>query len=233
MTEEHPTLIAGRYRIGTMLGRGGMGVVWRATDEFLEREVAIKEMRLPVASGQETATAHGRTMREARSAAKLSHTAIITVHDVITHDDRPWIVMELIDGPSLAEVVRLNGPLPRNRVADIAISLLTALDAAHRKGILHRDVKPANVLVDGDRVVLTDFGIAAVDGSTALTATNQIIGSPQYLAPERITDGRTGPPGDLWSLGVTLYVALTGRPRSNGRTPRRCSPPCSPRPRRR
>lgn len=202
-------LIAGRYCLLGKLGDGGMGIVWRARDEFLEREVAIKEVRLP--TGVDPDPAHRRTLREARATAALRHPGIVTVHDVVMHDARPWIVMELIAGRSLAQIVRDDGPLPEDRAADIGLQVLRALDAAHRKGILHRDVKPANVLLDGGRAVLTDFGIAALDGDTALTGTGQLVGSPEYISPERIAGQEATPAADLWALGITLYTSVTGR----------------------
>jgi ABC-type amino acid transport substrate-binding protein len=210
MREPEDRLVAGRYRLRARLGSGGMGTVWRATDEFLEREVAIKEVT-PLGALDESSPTFQRTLREARASARLRHPGIVTVHDVVLEDGRPWIVMEMIDGRSLADVVEQDGPLPEHRVTDLARQLLAALAATHSDGILHRDVKPGNVLLDGDRVVLADFGIAAIEGGTALTATNQLIGSPQYLAPERINGQPAGPPSDLWALGVTLYFALTGQ----------------------
>jgi ABC-type amino acid transport substrate-binding protein len=210
MIDPDGRLVTGRYRLRDQLGSGGMGTVWRATDEFLEREVAIKEVTL-LNAVEESAPAFQRTLREARVSARLRHPNIVTVYDVVLEAGRPWIVMELIDGPSLAEVVERDGPLTERRVTDIARQLLAALASTHDKGILHRDVKPANVLLDGDRVVLTDFGIAVVEGGTALTATNQLIGSPQYLPPERINGQEAGAPSDLWALGVTLFYAITGK----------------------
>ncbi|ONI84767.1 hypothetical protein ALI22I_30190 [Saccharothrix sp. ALI-22-I] len=209
MHDREGRLLAGRYRLRARLGSGGMGTVWRATDEFLEREVAVKEVTL-LGTVEESTPAFQRTLREARTSARLRHPNIVTVHDVVLEDGRPWIVMELIEGPSLAEVVERVGPLPEHRVVEIARQLLDALADIHEQGVLHRDVKPANVLLDGDRVVLTDFGIAAVEGGTALTATNQLIGSPQYLAPERINGEGARAASDLWALGVTLYFSVTG-----------------------
>jgi len=159
---------------------------------------------------EESAPAFQRTLREARTSARLRHPNIVTVYDVALELGRPWIVMELVEGPSLADVVERDGPLRDDVAVGIARQLLAALANIHRQGVLHRDVKPANVLLDEDRVVLTDFGIAAVDGATSLTATNQVIGSPQYLAPERINGQGAGPPSDLWALGVTLHFAVTG-----------------------
>jgi len=215
MTEGAGQVIAGRYRLIDRLGRGGMGVVWRARDEVLGREVAVKEIRLPMAGSSPDDLVDlvaRRALREARAAARLRHPAIVTVHDVVTDDGRPWIVMELVRGRSLAEALVADGVLPAGRAAEIGLKVLGALDAAHRRGILHRDVKPANIMLDGDRVVLTDFGIAAVDGATALTATGLLIGSPDYLAPEQINGRSPTAAVDMWGLGVTLYAAVAGRP---------------------
>lgn len=179
-----------------------MGQVWQARDELLHRDVAIKEVLL--------ADSDQRAVREARAAAGLAHPGIVTVHDVVVHNGRPWIVMELVAGKSLAQVIDQAGPLPVQEAARIGLQVLDALTAAHRQGILHRDVKPANILLDGDRVVLTDFGIAVIQDDTALTATNQVVGSPDYIAPERISGADAGPAIDLWALGVTLYLAVAG-----------------------
>ncbi|MFI6739339.1 serine/threonine-protein kinase [Nonomuraea sp. NPDC050451] len=209
------TLLAGRYRLLSQLGQGGMGTVWRAMDELLRQEVAIKEVRLPSdldeASRAELAE---RTLREARAAATLrSHPSIVTVHDVVLDDGRPWIIMELVRGRSLDRVVRDDGPLPPQRVAEIGIQMLDALAAAHASGILHRDVKPANVLLTDDgRVLLTDFGIATIAGDSGLTQTGMLTGSPGYIAPERLRGEADGPLADLWSLGATLFTAVEGGP---------------------
>jgi len=200
------TTVAGRYRLLERLGHGGMGVVWRAHDELLRRDVAVKELhvRLGVDGDFEVR----QVLREARAAARLRHPGVVAVHDVVVDDGRPVIVMELVQGRSLAEVVRVDGPLDEDRVADIGVRVLDALGAAHELGVLHRDVKPANILLDGDRVVLTDFGIAAVASDTTLT--ESAIGSPEYLAPERINGAPASPAADIWSLGVTLCAALRG-----------------------
>ncbi|MCO5992367.1 serine/threonine-protein kinase [Actinoallomurus rhizosphaericola] len=207
-------IIAGRYRLLDSLGRGGMGIVWRARDEYLERDVAMKEILLP--SGLDDATRAGmleRFVREAKAAAHLDHPAIINVYDVVTEDDLPWIVMRLVRGRSLDQLVRDDGPLPPDRVAAIGLQMLDALGTAHAAGILHRDVTPRNVLIgDGDRIVLTDFGIAAMAGATALTQTGTLIGSPGYIAPERLRGRPAGPESDLWSLGAVLYFAAEGKP---------------------
>jgi hypothetical protein len=201
-------VIAGRYRLGRMLGRGGMGAVWQAEDTLLGREVALKEVSGP---GRPADPQVRRTLREAQAAARLRHPSIVTVYDVVTDDGAPWIVMELVEGRSLAETIAEQGLLTEWRAAEIGLHVLDALRAAHREGIAHRDVKPANILLEEGRVVLTDFGIAAIDDATALTATGQMVGSPAYLAPERINGQPATAAADLWSLGVTLYTAVTGR----------------------
>ncbi|WP_399030002.1 serine/threonine-protein kinase [Streptomyces sp. 15-116A] len=206
-------VIAGRYRVEARLGRGGMGVVWRATDQLLGRDVAVKE--LPVdetLSAEDARRQRERTLREARALAQLSHPNIIVVHDVVEDDERPYIVLELIDGCSLADRIATRGALDAAEAARIGIELLGALRAAHAAGVLHRDLKPANVLLENgtDRVVLTDFGIAQVAGATTLTETGSFVGSPEYTAPERMSGTRTGPESDLWSLGALLCTALSG-----------------------
>ncbi|MFG1685824.1 serine/threonine-protein kinase [Nonomuraea sp. NPDC049269] len=209
------TLLADRYRLLSPLGQGGMGIVWRAVDELLRQEVAIKEVRLPPDLDEASRTALAeRTLREARAAARLrSHPSIVTVHDVVLDGGRPWIVMELVQGRSLDRVVRDDGPLPPRQVAWIGLQMLDALGAAHASGILHRDVKPANVmLTDDGRVLLTDFGIATVAGDVALTQTGLLTGSPGYIAPERLRGEPDGPLSDLWSLGATLFTAVEGGP---------------------
>ncbi|MFD3376967.1 MULTISPECIES: serine/threonine-protein kinase [unclassified Streptomyces] len=206
-------LVAGRYRLLSVLGEGGMGTVWRARDEVLHREVAVKEVRAPV--GQTAAQVermYTRLEREAWAAARISARGVVTVHDVATDDDRPWIVMELVRGRSLADVIGSQGALPPREAARIGTEVLAALRAAHGAGVLHRDVKPANVLLaDDGRVVLTDFGIATVEGDSALTMTGELVGSPEYLAPERALGRNPGPASDLWSLGALLYTAVQGR----------------------
>ncbi|MGP3932956.1 serine/threonine-protein kinase [Nonomuraea sp. KM88] len=207
-------LLAGRYRLGSSLGEGGMGIVWRAWDELLGREVAVKEVRLPAHmpadARQELCE---RTMREARAAGGLAHPSIITVHDVLVADGRPWIVMDLVSGPSLERLLAGGERLSPRRAAVIGLQLLEALALAHERGVLHRDVKPANVLLaEGDRAILTDFGIAVRSGEAALTSADAVVGSPGYMAPERVRNDRAaGPPSDLWSLAATLYAAVEGR----------------------
>ncbi|MGW2043889.1 serine/threonine-protein kinase [Streptomyces sp. NPDC001858] len=206
-------VIAGRYRLEARLGRGGMGVVWRATDQLLGRRVAVKELiQDDTLSTEEARGRRDRTLREARAVAQLSHPHIIVVHDVVEDDQRPYIVMELIDGGSLADRIAAQGPIDPAEAARIGIALLGALRAAHTAGVLHRDIKPANVLLerDSDRVVLTDFGIAQVAGATTLTETGSFVGSPEYTAPERMSGARTGTESDLWSLGALLCTALSG-----------------------
>ncbi|MFD8230666.1 serine/threonine-protein kinase [Streptomyces sp. NPDC059696] len=204
-------LIAGRYRLLAKLGHGGMGTVWRAEDETVGREVAVKEPRVPDhLPERERANAFERMRREARAAARLDHPAVVNVHDVAVVDDQPWIVMELVRGRSLGDALH-EGTLSAREAARIGLEVLGALEAAHAAGILHRDVKPDNVLLGRyDRVVLTDFGIAQIEGETSLTDTGGFVGSPEYIAPERVLGQRPGPASDLWSLGVVLYAATEG-----------------------
>ncbi|MET9440047.1 serine/threonine-protein kinase [Streptomyces sp. NPDC006610] len=204
-------LIGGRYRLLAKLGHGGMGTVWRAKDETVDREVAVKEPRVPDhLPERERANAFERMRREARAAARLDHPAVVNVHDVAIEDGRPWIVMELVQGRSLGDALQ-EGTLGAREAARIGLEVLGALEAAHAAGILHRDVKPDNVLLGRhDRVVLTDFGIAQIEGETNLTDTGGFVGSPEYIAPERVLGQRPGPASDLWSLGVVLYAATEG-----------------------
>ncbi|MGW0614872.1 serine/threonine-protein kinase [Streptomyces sp. NPDC002788] len=208
----HERVIAGRYRLLAPLGQGGMGTVWRARDEVLHREVAVKEVRAPAGlAGDDVQRMYARLEREAWAAARVADRNVVTVYDVATDDGRPWVVMELVRGLSLAEVLDAEGPMPPQRAAHIGAEVLAALRAAHEAGVLHRDVKPANVLIANDgRIVLTDFGIAMVEGSSALTMTGEVIGSPEFLAPERALGRTPGPESDLWSLGVLLYAAVEG-----------------------
>jgi hypothetical protein len=210
-------LLAGRYRVVARLGRGGMGVVWRAVDEVLGREVAVKELRAYTDSdGPELAGLRLRMQREARAAARIRHPGVIAVHDVAEVDGRPLIVMELVDGPSLEDVLRDRGPLDPHEAAGIGAEVMDALAAAHRAGVLHRDVKPGNILLErSGRVVLTDFGIAMIedpgDGSTTnLTRSGELVGSLDYLAPERAQGADPGPASDVWALGATLFAAVEG-----------------------
>ncbi|MFF1548687.1 serine/threonine-protein kinase [Streptomyces sp. NPDC058291] len=204
-------LVAGRYRLLAKLGHGGMGTVWRAKDETVDREVAVKEPRIPdQLPERERANAFERMRREARAAARLDHPAVVGVHDVAVVDGRPWIVMELVRGRSLGDVLQ-EGTLSAREAARIGLEVLGALEAAHAAGVLHRDVKPDNILLGRHgRIVLTDFGIAQIEGDTRLTDTGGFVGSPEYIAPERVLGQRPGPAADLWSLGVVLYAATEG-----------------------
>jgi hypothetical protein len=207
-------VVAGRYLLEAPLGRGGMGVVWRARDTLLGRPVAVKEVVLPPSlPPSERGAAQARVLREARAAARLTHPGAVTVYDVVRDQGHTFIVMELVAAPTLAEVVRDEGPLPPRRVAEIGVQLAGALEAAHRAGIVHRDVKPGNVMVAGDGgVKLADFGIASVQGDPRLTTTGLVIGSPAYMAPEQASGEPSGPPADFWALGATLYAAVEGLP---------------------
>ncbi|MBT2411768.1 serine/threonine protein kinase [Streptomyces sp. ISL-12] len=207
-------LLAGRYRLGDVLGRGGMGTVWRAQDETLGRTVAVKELRFPTSiDEEEKRRLITRTLREAKAIARIRNNSAVTVFDVVDEDDRPWIVMELVEGKSLAEVIREDGLLEPKRAAEVGLAVLDVLRSAHREGILHRDVKPSNVLIAEDgRVVLTDFGIAQVEGDPSITSTGMLVGAPSYISPERARGHKPGPAADLWSLGGLLYAAVEGTP---------------------
>ncbi|GII93170.1 serine/threonine-protein kinase [Sinosporangium siamense] len=212
-------LLAARYRLIEPVGRGGMGTVWRARDERLDRDVAVKEVRLPAVLDEELrAELCARTEREGRATTMVAHPSVIHVYDVVTEDDRPWIVMELLQARSLEQMIRDDGALPPRRVAEIGRQIIGALRAVHAKGILHRDVKPSNVLVVEERAVLTDFGLAALEGDTSITQAGIVIGSAGYIAPERVLGAKASPAGDLWSLGATLYTAVEGRGLSGRRT---------------
>ncbi|MFE9252139.1 serine/threonine-protein kinase [Streptomyces sp. NPDC007088] len=212
--ESKGRLLAGRYRLGEVLGRGGMGTVWRATDETLGRTVAVKELRFPSSiDDDEKRRLITRTLREAKAIARIRNNGAVTVFDVVDEDDRPWIVMELVEGKSLAEFVREDGLLSPRRAAEVGLAVLDVLRDAHREGILHRDVKPSNVLIAEDgRVVLTDFGIAQVEGDPSVTSTGMLVGAPSYISPERARGHKPGPAADLWSLGGLLYAAVEGVP---------------------
>ncbi|MFE0130755.1 serine/threonine-protein kinase [Streptomyces sp. NPDC059037] len=205
-------LLAGRYRLGESIGHGGMGRVWRARDEVLHRAVAVKELTAAQwVQEADRAVLFARTHAEARAAARINHPAVVTVHDVLEYDDRPWIVMELVDGCSLADAVKDQGRVDPVEAARIGLWTLKALRAAHAAGVLHRDVKPGNVLLaDDGRILLTDFGIAAIEGDTTITRTGEVVGSVDYLAPERVSGANPGPASDLWALGATLYTAVEG-----------------------
>ncbi|MFJ9198387.1 serine/threonine-protein kinase [Streptomyces flaveolus] len=213
-TDKSARLLAGRYRLGDVLGRGGMGTVWRAEDETLGRTVAVKELRFPGnIDEEEKRRLITRTLREAKAIARIRNNSAVTVYDVVEEDDRPWIVMELVEGKSLAEVIREDGLLEPKRAAEVGLAVLDVLRSAHREGILHRDVKPSNVLIAEDgRVVLTDFGIAQVEGDPSITSTGMLVGAPSYISPERARGHKPGPAADLWSLGGLLYAAVEGTP---------------------
>jgi serine/threonine protein kinase len=215
------SVLGRRYRLLAHIGRGGMGTVWHAHDDLLARDVAVKEVLFPPGlTEDEHKVMYERTLREARSAARLNHPGIVTVHDVVEADGRPCIVMEFVQARSLQEVIDEEGRLSPIHVAEIGVKVLAALRTAHAAGITHRDVKPANVLLAGaagepisrsTRVVITDFGIATMEGDSTLTQTGLIMGSPAYIAPERARGDKASPASDLWSLGATLYAAVEGR----------------------
>jgi eukaryotic-like serine/threonine-protein kinase len=205
-------IVGGRYRLRSELGRGGMGTVWAARDEVLGRDVAVKEIVAPPSlSPEERRMLRERTLREARAAAQVSCPTAVTVYDVVEEADRPWVVMELLPTRSLADLLREEGTLTPRRAAEVGLDVLEALTAAHEAGVLHRDVKPSNVMVDDGRAVLADFGIATLEGDPALTSTGMLVGSPSYMAPERARGRGPLPASDLWSLGATLFTAVQGR----------------------
>ncbi|MFI8101149.1 bifunctional serine/threonine-protein kinase/ABC transporter substrate-binding protein [Streptomyces sp. NPDC086023] len=215
MSEQNPELVAGRYELVERIGQGGMGRVWRGLDRHLfGREVAVKEILFPPGmDDDDRAALVRRFVGEARAAVTLSHPGIITIHDVVEHDGAPVIVMELVRGESLAAAVRAGGRLPVRRVAEIGAAVLDALAEAHAAGIVHRDIKPDNVLLTRDRVVLTDFGIAHLaDATTRLSHSGSVIGTPHYMPPEQLEGKRPTPANDLWALGATLYHAVEGHP---------------------
>ncbi|GIH24487.1 hypothetical protein Aph01nite_27970 [Acrocarpospora phusangensis] len=218
MAESIGERLASRYLLLRPLGSGGMGTVWLARDETLDREVAVKELRFPEGLDErKRAELVARVMREAEVTARLRHPSIVGVHDVLVEGGKPWIVMERLHGRNLADEIRTHGPMPAARVAEIGARMLEALAAAHALGVQHRDVKPGNVFLTSDgRVVLTDFGIARPADTTALTGDGLLIGSPGYIAPERLSGEPGGPASDLWSLGATLYLALEGAPPFRG-----------------
>jgi len=190
------TVVGGRYELKTPIGNGGMGTVWRAADTLLRRDVAVKEVLLPSTMPQNEKDALcERTLREARAAAALSHPSVVQVYDVVTDAGRPWIVMELLEARSLADMVIDDGPMAPRAVAKIGIAMLGALEVAHAAGVLHRDVKPANVLICNDgRCVLTDFGVARLPTESKLTTPGMVLGSPHFISPERAVGGAFGPP---------------------------------------
>ncbi|MFF3888364.1 serine/threonine-protein kinase [Streptomyces sp. NPDC001914] len=207
-------LVTGRYRLVESIGQGGMGRVWRAADEMLDRQVAVKEMRMDGFDPEDTGTRRERTLREARATARIDHPGVVRVYDVVDAGERLWIVMELVAGRSLERIVSEDGPLDTREAARVGLELVGALRQVHAQGVLHRDIKPGNVLVESagrNRVVLTDFGIAALQDAEALTMAGMLVGSPDYMAPERVSGRPQGPPSDVWSLGATLCAALGGR----------------------
>ncbi|QBI53202.1 serine/threonine-protein kinase [Streptomonospora litoralis] len=209
-----PQVLADRYRLLEPIGHGGMGTVWRAEDGLLHRLVAVKEVRVaPELEDGKREELLARTMREARICAGLStHPGIVTIHDVVREGGRPWIVMELVCGRGLDQVVAEEGPLSPRRTAEIGRQIFAALDTAHRDGVVHRDVKPANVMLLPDgRAMLSDFGIAVSDSEDKLTLTGRLPGSPGYVAPERLRSNVMSAAADVWSLGATLYFAVEGR----------------------
>ena len=215
------TLSAGRFTPLEELGRGGMGVVWRARDTVLGRHVAIKQLLPPTGlSADAKGAMRARMLREARAAAQLDHRNAVTVHDVLVDSDSVLIVMELVKAVTLAKTVEHEGPLPHARVAAIGLDMLDVLTEAHELGIIHRDVKPANVLVRPDgSIKLADFGIARFQGDPTLTEAGAIIGTPAYMAPEQIRGLESSPAIDLWGLGATLFYAAEGRHAFGGPSP--------------
>ncbi|MDX3227437.1 protein kinase [Streptomyces sp. ME19-01-6] len=214
-------LIAGRYRLAEQIGRGGMGTVWRAEDELLDRQVALKQLHIsPHLTEDEVATLFERTRREARSAARIAHPNVVVVHDVVEDSGLPCIVMEYVPSTTLGDLLKTGRTVTPDEAARIGRGMIAALRAAHAAGVLHRDVKPGNVLLgDEGRVVLTDFGIAMATGTSTLTKTGEVVGSIDYIAPERIRGRTPGPSSDLWALGATLYQAIEGRPPFRKATP--------------
>ncbi|WP_035304872.1 serine/threonine-protein kinase [Actinokineospora inagensis] len=221
MSQEHqqdqtvahgPRVVAGRYVILNELGRGGMGVVWLAEDRMIGRHVAIKELHLPDGVPHaERAVFEERVLREARTAGRLNDPAVVTVYDVVQESGATYIVMELIQAPTLSDVVRERGPMPAPQVAKLAEQLLSALEAAHQAGIVHRDVKPSNIMLAANgRAKLTDFGIAQSLDDPRLTSSGMLIGSPTFMAPERIRGEEAGASSDLWALGAVLFFAIEG-----------------------
>jgi len=206
-------VVGGRYRLQDPIGRGAMGTVWRGRDELLDRDVAVKEVKVPpTLSPADRSALYQRTLREAKTAARLNHPGVVTVFDVVEEDGRPWIVMELVQARSLERVLADDGPLPVPDAAGIGRQLVSALATAHAAGVLHRDVKPSNVLLAPDgRAVLTDFGIATFEGDERLTQAGMVMGTPEFTPPERIRGEPATPSSDLWSLGATLYAAVQGR----------------------
>ncbi|MEU5938372.1 serine/threonine-protein kinase [Micromonospora sp. NPDC047548] len=213
MSNALPQLVADRYRLISPLGQGGMGRVWKARDEVLHRDVAIKELVPPPGlTDEERREMRERSLREARAIARLNHVNVVRVFDVLRTDGDPWIVMEYVASKSLQDTLAEDGPVPPAKAVEIGLGVLGALKAAHKAGVMHRDIKPGNILLGDDgRVVLTDFGLATIPGDPNVTRTGMVLGSPAYISPERATDGTAGPEADLWSLGATLYAAVEGK----------------------
>ncbi|MDH6465008.1 serine/threonine protein kinase [Micromonospora sp. A200] len=213
MSDALPRLVADRYRLISPLGQGGMGRVWKARDEVLHRDVAIKELVPPPSlTNDERREMRERSLREARAIARLNHVNVVRIFDVLRTDGDPWIVMEYVASKSLQDTLAEDGPVSPARAVEIGLGVLGALKAAHKAGVMHRDIKPGNVLLGNDgRVVLTDFGLATIPGDPNVTRTGMVLGSPAYIAPERAKDGTAGPEADLWSLGATLYAAVEGK----------------------
>ncbi|MBU8858864.1 MULTISPECIES: serine/threonine-protein kinase [unclassified Micromonospora] len=213
MSNALPQLVADRYRLLTPLGQGGMGRVWKARDEVLHRDVAIKELVPPPGlTPEERREMRERSLREARAIARLNNVNVVRIFDVLRTDGDPWIVMEYVASKSLQDTIAEDGPVSAAKAVEIGLGVLNALKAAHKAGIMHRDVKPGNVLLGEDgRVVLTDFGLATIPGDPNVTRTGMVLGSPAYISPERARDGTAGPEADLWSLGATLYAAVEGK----------------------
>ncbi|MEH0935254.1 serine/threonine-protein kinase [Micromonospora psammae] len=213
MSNPLPQLVADRYRLISPLGQGGMGRVWKARDEVLHRDVAIKELVPPPSlTDDERREMRERSLREARAIARLNHVNVVRIFDVLRTDGDPWIVMEYVASKSLQDTLAEDGPVSPAKAVEIGLGVLGALKAAHKAGVMHRDIKPGNVLLGTDgRVVLTDFGLATIPGDPNVTRTGMVLGSPAYIAPERAKDGTAGPEADLWSLGATLYAAVEGK----------------------